>query len=235
MTRTWIEGVVNADGSQGYALNHHVGCDRRCPYCWAKLCLQRSQCPKCRAFVSHWHPERLEAFKKLKGANTVAVGWMGDIWANTVSMGQFWVDMMHPLFVASHMGRNTLLFLTREPKGYLTALSCYNFGPEAWLGVTVTCQADVDRIGPDFAQIQHPNKFVSYEPILGEITDWSKLGPFGWLYTGMLTKGKCNLSNEEAACFAMDVIAHAHKIGAKVWAKNSLGEDWVKQTPWLRG
>lgn len=252
MTRTRIEGVVNADGSQGYALNHFVGCEGGCPcwyipYCWARKCLARanfssSSCILCRRFTPHYHPERLGDFKKLKGANTVAVGWMGDIWAYSGLTDPLWLDMMHPLIVASHMGRNTLLFLTQNPRGYLDAEKAYCFGPEAWLGVTVTSQADVDRIGPDFAAVDHPNKFVSYEPMLGEITDWGKMGRFGWLYMGALTDGrgrnvplKIENCKFEILKWTTQGLIAARERGAKVWCKKSLGEGWAKETPWLGG
>lgn len=243
MNRTRIEGVVNADGSQGYALNHFVGCKRGCPYCWASKGLRRSMmmlrssvCLNCQTFFPHWHPERLVDFKKLKGANTVAVGWMGDIWAYSGLTDPLWIDMMHPLIVASHRRRNKLLFLTRNPKGYRDAEKAYRFGPKAWLGVTVTCQEDVDQIGPDFAAVDHPNKFVSYEPMLGEIRDWGKLGGFGWLYMGNLTDGRGKVLESHPNWFIADVIKAGRKVGARVWTKDTILDPRmrVKETPWLK-
>jgi protein gp37 len=119
------------------------------------------------------------------------------------------------------------------------------FSKNVWLGVTVTCQEDVDRIGPDFAGIDHPNKFVSYEPMMWKIRDWKPLGKFGWLYMGALTDGRGHIlstKEEGLACWVLRGEEYAREIGAKIWEKESLkhiaiadGARVFKETPWLKG
>jgi protein gp37 len=253
MNRTRIEGVVNADGSQGYAWNPFVGCLNSCPYCWARKCLARSKCELCRKFTPHWHAERMEQPYTLKKPSVIAVCWMGDVWRYATGenvlnedASDFACHRMALVGIMDQLKRHTFLCLTREPREYKCACTVPPMGHDipftsnVWLGVTVTCQEDVDRIGPDFAAVDHPNKFVSYEPMLGEIRDWGKLGKFGWLYAGMRTDGRGRVEpfNPEKARWRLkQALIAARERKAKVWLKDSLGmiiDRLRKETPWTK-
>jgi len=56
--------------------NPFVGCRFNCSYCWARRMARRLRCEKCREFVPHFHPERLD---KIPKSGIVFVSDMGDI------------------------------------------------------------------------------------------------------------------------------------------------------------
>ena len=247
MRHTKIEGIVNPDGTPGYSWNPFVGCLNGCSYCWARKCLARSKCELCRKFTPHWHAERMGQPYALKKPSTIAVCWMGDVWKYwDAADGDLTAGTLRAMM--ANLKKHTFLCLTREPiyyRDYWKRL----FTDNVWLGVTVTNQEDVDRIGPDFAAVDHPNKFVSYEPMLGEIRDWGKLGRFGWLYMGALTDGRGrNVPLKIENCkfqivkWTTQGLVAARERGAKVWAKKNLdafefgreGDQWAKETPWLK-
>ena len=56
--------------------NPFVGCRFNCSYCWARRMAKRLKCEKCRHFIPHFHPERLN---KIPKRGTIFVSDMGDI------------------------------------------------------------------------------------------------------------------------------------------------------------
>ena len=256
MKPTKIEGIINPDGTPGYSWSPFIGCLNSCPYCWARKCLARSKCELCRKFTPHYHAERMDQPYTLKRPSTIAVCWMGDVWRYSAlakvlnEKGSKWG--LHRSGLVGIMGelkQHTFLCLTRQPISYLcfctTPPHPMAFSENVWLGVTVTCQEDVDRIGPDFAGIDHPQKFVSYEPMLGEIRDWGKMGRIGWLYMGARTDGRGRVKMEPDISWLVSARRAASDCGAKVWEKRSLsylaaenmvelgGLELRKETPWL--
>jgi protein gp37 len=79
--------------------------------------------------------------------------------------------------------KHIFIFLTKAPMNYK-----YNSYPSnVWIGTTLTSQEDLWRLS-ELEQINHPNKFISVEPLLDEIklpeTD------IKWCALGLQTKGK---------------------------------------------
>jgi protein gp37 len=75
---------------------------------------------------------------------------------------------------------HTFQFLTKNPKRYLE----FEFPSNSWVGTTVTSDKDVKRV-EIIRNVQAPVRFLSIEPLLGEVTcDFSSLQ---WLILGAET------------------------------------------------
>jgi len=56
--------------------NPFVGCYFDCSYCWARKMARRSRCEMCRAFIPHFHLERIP---RIPRSGIIFVGSMGDL------------------------------------------------------------------------------------------------------------------------------------------------------------
>lgn len=112
--------------------------------------------------IPHWHPEQLE--KPLSWKRGRKIFWQ--------SMG----DLFHPyspqnqILAVKDMTRatpqHTHIFLTKNP----SRLCDFNpWPPNCHVGTTVTNQADADERLPWLLKVDAPVRFVSHEPLLGEI------------------------------------------------------------------
>lgn len=81
------------------------------------------------------------------------------------------------------------LVLTKRPERIMEVLHCRNLPPNLWLGVSVTCQADLWRIDMLRESIpQATKRFVSFEPFLGPVyQEGQKLGGVDWAIIGAQT------------------------------------------------
>lgn len=62
------------------------------------------------------------------------------------------------------------LVLTKRPERIMDVLHCRDLPPNLWLGVSVTCQADLWRISMLKESIPSATKrFISFEPLLGPV------------------------------------------------------------------
>jgi protein gp37 len=83
--------------------------------------------------------------------------WVPDQWINFV--------MKSAMFPSN----NTYIFLTKNPKRYLTIPGEYLGQKNFWFGTTVTNQHDADQRIHWLQRLPEGNTFVSFEPLLEEI------------------------------------------------------------------
>ena len=166
---------------------------RRCSFCFAFRMAKRNlrDCPQCRAFVPHWHPEELDKLVRWQKPRRIFVESMGDLFGEGVlfrAVHEVWLAMM----AAKH---HTYLLLTKSP-GRLrlwteatAANKCWpieDIWPDwFWLGTSITTQADADERIPWLLKTPAAHRWISIEPIMGPLN----LGYLHWLELPQLVHG----------------------------------------------
>jgi protein gp37 len=200
-----------------YTWNPVVGC-----YHWKNLCAagrvcyarkmarrQRHKCEKCYKFIPHIHEERLQDPYKLRKPAKVFVCSMGDLFGEWVP--DEWIEKI--IDIASHNSHLIFQFLTKNPARYRE----FQFPPNCWLGTTVNRQSDVYRI-VDLVEGNERNiKFVSFEPLYGEIRIPDRKY-VDWIIIGAQTNPHWLPKPE----WVKSLIEQARDIGAAIFLKDNL-------------
>lgn len=180
-----------------YSWNPVTGCtpiSEGCQNCYARRMANRlrGRCgyPADDPFLVTLHPERLEEPLKWRNPRRVFVCSMGDLFHENVPfeyIAKVWQTM-------NNAEQHTFLVLTKRPKRmkeFLSRLGWYTHDretnpaeavldeggkytlPNVWLGVTAENQQRADERIPILLQIPAAVRFVSVEPMLGQV-DLSK-------------------------------------------------------------
>jgi len=129
------------------------------------------------AFAPIFYPDRLSQPGKVKKPSKIFVCSMADLFGDWVP--DEWI--VEVLDTVRGYAWHTYQFLTKNPQ----RLKDFNPWPRnAWVGTTVTNQADGDERIPWLLQVDARVRFVSHEPLLSEIY----VEPFLYL-TGASTAG----------------------------------------------
>ena len=222
--------------------NPVVGCEHGCGmtadnpegWCYARRMSKRQPCPKCRAFVPHLHPERLDQPIERKKPTTIFAGSTCDLWGDWVPAD--WIEKV--LAVIRQCPQHRFLMLTKNPDRYLD----FQLPENLWAGVTVTKPTMQDS-GFLLTWTHLPEKqkrFISLEPLLSDVqreimTFRRKLrcktllqrllenGHFDWLIIGPLNKrGHDPVTKAE---WVERIIEIADSAGVPVFLKDAL---WKK-------
>lgn len=128
------------------------------------------------------------------------------------------------------MGENpqhVYMFLTKRPQ----LINFETMMEQVWIGVTVTNQADKDRILCMRKHIKAPNYFITFEPLFEDIGPVD-LNVIGWVVIGTETgnrKGK--ITSDKT--WILNITKQAEKKGIPVFMKSSLlnivGSENLKQ------
>jgi len=213
MNRTKIEWT-------DYTWNPIVGC-----YHWADVCSvgnvcyarkqakrHRQRCQLCYEFTPHMHPERLEEPYRVKKPSKIFVCSMGDLFGEWVP--KYRIEEI--IKVAEDNPQHIFQFLTKRPDRYEE----FSFPENCWLGTTVNEQFEVFRI-LHLTESNNKNiKFVSFEPLKGEIR---MLFPdpdhvVDWVIIGAQT----NPYKPPKPEWVRNLIQQARSIGAAVFLKDNL-------------
>ncbi len=175
---------MNKQGPNGigwcdYTWNPVTGCwgpggtaerPNRCSYCYAEKMMHRlfSMKGEPDAWGSDdpfqptlWNDRLTQPRKVIKPAK-IFVCSMGDLFGDWVA--QEWIKKV--LLETKINPQHIFQFLTKNPK----RLKDFNpWSPNCLVGTTVTNQADADERLPWLLQVDAPVRFVSHEPLLGEI------------------------------------------------------------------
>lgn len=222
------------------SFNPITGCDHGCWYCYAKKMFTRFN----KSFRPTFHPERLNDCLKLKEptkennkhrkpwiAKAFPKNWLifccsvADLFASWTT--DVWRSAVLNKIVDYSFSNPSLIFqlLTKQPEGAVTQVLPKN----TWLGVTVTTQDELYKIG--ILKASHAYiKFVSFEPLLGEIDtedfvsekfdDYNcNLDGIDWIIIGKLTGSrKIKLQKE----WVEKLIEQARNLGLPVFVKDNV-------------
>lgn len=166
-----------------WSWNPLTGCLHNCDYCYLKRMEERF---KRDMTTPAFHPERLNDLndKKLNPGDKIFVSSSGDAFGNWVEreMIQTVIDKIkeYPQYVFQ--------FLTKNPIRYMD----FDFPKNCWLGVTIE-SIDLKhkaysrymdfRIAMNYPRYENNIKFISFEPLLGEIPWWTIAG-IDWIIVG---------------------------------------------------
>jgi len=151
---------------------------------------------------------------------------MGELWGPWVPRA--WQDMV--LSTVRKAEQHTFLNLTKNPE----TLWCYvrslhrniGYGPKSlppnlWLGVSIESPAEIDRLNY-LRAVNHPNKFVSFEPLLGAVNpSHFAFEGIRWVIIGAQTGPGAKQPDIK---WAGAIIRETVKAGIPVFLKDNL--DW---------
>ncbi len=180
LSHSGIEYVLNPDGSRGYAWGLHSGCrhDKEIcavsDHCWARSITNHFPAHYPNGWEPTFYPEAFLSPLSIKKPSTFTVGWMGDMFGDWVDPNTIYtlpsglsVSLQKCIDdVCEACPQHRLLFLTKNPKGYL---KWGKFPDTAWCGATVCNQADVENRLPELCKVDAGGLWVSIEPLLGHI------------------------------------------------------------------
>lgn len=135
----------------------------------AKRLAGRFGYPKDNPFGVTFHPDRLSQPHMWKKPRRIFVCSMGDLFHERVKT----VDGCKVLGAAIEAPHHTYIFLTKRPDIMKAAMTFFLNGDQPpnnwWLGVTAENQEQAEKRIPMLLQIPAAVRFVSVEPMLGEI------------------------------------------------------------------
>ena len=238
-----IEWLRGQDGKPGETWNPFGwGCygptgtaenPRPCSYCYAKRLADRKlrKCPQCQAFIPHWHPEELEKPFHWRKPKRIFVASMSDPFGKWVQRKELEWVLLSMLDARHH----TYYLLTKQPEQIATKLPNWewanwpSFFPNLWIGVSVTCTADLPRIAM-LRDAWPGHKFVSFEPLYSMDTV-PDLADIEWVIIGAQTGpvrqpiGTAVVSVETAAAlyrvpvFEKDNLELTHLVKRQEWPR----------------
>jgi protein gp37 len=173
-----------------YVWNPITGCLRGCPYCYARKMANRLKgrygYPADDPFKPTFHAAKLRDPDNLKKPSKIFVCSMSDLFGEWVPRD--WIVQV--LDTVEFNPLHTFIFLTKNPKRY----SEFDFPKNAWLGYSTT--------GPLYHEWDSRHKqnikFISVEPMMGEITNTAYLHDTQWIILGAESgnrKGKVKLED----------------------------------------
>ena len=193
--------------------NPVTGCLHNCDYCYArKIATRFSGCKSWpNGFEPMFHNERLVDPSKEKKPQSIFVCSMADLFGEWVP--DFWHKQIFNECVVGY--NHTYLFLTKNPKRYLTIPATYLKGNK-WFGTTITNAFDAGQRLHWLKRLES-NTFVSFEPLLGDVGNIDLTG-----VRQVIIGAQTNPTRTPRFDWIMNIQKAADRAGAKVFCKDSL-------------
>ncbi len=142
-----------------------------CAHCYAKKMASRLAgrfgYDKDKPFKPTFHADKLEEPLGWHMPRKIFVSSMGDLFHEDVPMK--WISEVMGFIAGSEVQRHTFMVLTKRPERMRDYFNELDIPPNLWVGVTAENQERADERIPVLLEIQAAVRFVSIEPMLGDI------------------------------------------------------------------
>lgn len=213
--------------------NFSSGCENKergiCPIpnCWARSIIKRFPDPYPHGFEPTLYPSALLAPLELTKPSRIGICFMGDLfgdWVNPLKQSgalDFGGLKDEVFFTLSSCPQHQFFFLTKCPWNYQ---KWDKFPDNAWVGATVCNQEMYNKAVFALADVRAKHKWLSIEPLMGEIFLQQRLGfvlknKLDWMVTGGWSGGKGTEPKKE---WILGIVKACDKAGIPVWLKNNL-------------
>ena len=167
----WCDETINPLGWGCYGPEGTPENPKRCSYCYAYRMAKRSfrDCPQCREFVPHWHPEQYNRLQDFTQPKRIFLQSMGDLWHPAISYSLKRNAMSYVQYYPQH----TFLALTKCAEAAYRFFQEYKpeaLTPNLHFGITAENQPALEK--RVFWLLRIPGiaiRWVSLEPLLGDI------------------------------------------------------------------
>ena len=186
-------------------------CKENCFYCYARRIYQRFKLdPTIRLDMS--------VFDKLpKKPSRIFVCSTHDIMGDWISEEWIWSIMERTKKTPQHI----FLFLTKNPSRY----DYFNIPLNCWLGVTATFKYG-ERCDILLRHLKSSNRrFISFEPLLAEISSSYYLDKIDWIIIGAMT-GAGGKEHQPKREWIKDLAGNASENNIPVFMKSNLQKIW---------
>jgi len=209
-----------------YTWNPVTGCKHGCPYCYARKIAERFKGSKAwpQGFEPMFREERLKDPRKvgtqyycpeyMARGSTVFVCSMADLFGHWVP--DSWINEV--MLAAKGANRHTYIFLTKNPSRYLFLSGDSLLRENFWFGTTAIGgdRPSLERID-SLKKLTAPNKFISFEPLLGDPGDLDLTG-----IKQVIVGAQTNPTVIPSGDAIRSVVVAAKEAGAEVFFKNSM-------------
>lgn len=193
-----------------FTWNPVKGCEHGCSYCYGREMANRFNGGD---FTPSYHPDILEEPIRRKKPSKIFVCSMSDIGGEFVQKD--WFDEI--MNTIDRCPRHTFQLLTKAPDHLATRLT--HRRENVWVGASVESQEKTWRIDA-LKQIETPVRFVSFEPLHGDIT--YDLKGINWVIIGAQT-GRGGFQPDQE--YVDHIIEQARDAGCSVFLKDNLEHD----------
>lgn len=204
--------------------NPVTGCKHGCPYCYARKIAERFRGTKAwpNGFEPTCHEDRWGDPFTVKKPQTIFVCSMADLFGEWVPPSWIW-----PVFTScDDAPQHTYIFLTKNP----VKMARYSPRPSDqprgvrinwWFGASVTCREDTRRIDNLQNRVLGSNRFVSFEPLLGDPGPLDLSG-----IRQVIIGAQTNPDRYVGLEWVLKICEAADRAGAKVFMKDSMAGRW---------
>lgn len=201
--------------------NPVTGCQHGCHYCYARKVSARFG----RSFAPEFHADRLKDPGLQPRPSTIFVSSMGDLFGE-------WVPAQWIVKVLLEVDKNkhhTFCFLTKNPQRMIAWAASHR---NAFFGTTVTGIGDLHRI-EDIKQVPTENRFISFEPLLGVLTEPLDLDGIAGVIVGAQTRPDVQVPSESLKT----IINACNESAVKIFFKDTLLKQnreypFYRELPW---